>query len=62
MTRTPEQNAAEIEIARMRLDQARDRLTHAIISGRAIERLEMVHEAAMADYKDLLAESRYMAR
>ena len=63
MTRTPEQNAADLEIARMRMDQARDRLTDAIIAGHAnTERLELVHEAAIADYKALLAEAHYMAR
>jgi len=62
MTRTIEQNAADLEIARMRMDQARDRLTDAIISGQVrTDRLEMVHAAAIADYKDLMAESRYLA-
>lgn len=62
MTRTIEQNAADLEIARMRMDQARDRLTDAIISGQvSTDRLEMVHAAAIADYKDLMAESRYLA-
>lgn len=63
MTRTIEQNAADLEIARMRMDQARDRLADAIIAGQAnTDRLEMVHAAAIADYKDLMAEARYMQR
>jgi hypothetical protein len=61
MTRTIEQNAADLEIARMRMDQARDRLTDAIIDGQSnTYRMEMVHAAAIADYKDLMAEMRYM--
>ena len=63
MIRTIEQNAADLEIARMRMDQARNRLTDAIIAGQAnTDRLEMVHAAAIADYKDLMAECRYLAR
>ena len=63
MTRTIEQNTADLEIARMRMDQARDRLTDAIIAGQSnTDRLEMVHAAAIADYKDLMAEMRYMMR
>jgi hypothetical protein len=63
MTRTIEQNAADLEIARMRMDQARDRLTDAIIAGQAnTARLETAHAAAIADYKDLAAEARYLAR
>ena len=63
MTRTIEQNAADLEIARMRMDQARDRLADAIIAGQTnTDRLEMVHAAAIADYKDLLAEARYLDR
>lgn len=63
MTRTIEQNAADIEIARMRMDQARDRLTDAIIAGQTnTDRLEKVHAAAIADYKDLIAEARYLNR
>ena len=63
MTRTIEQNAADLEIARMRMDQARDRLMDAINAGQAnTDRLEMVYVAAIADYKDLMAEMRYMMR
>lgn len=63
MTRTIEQNAADIEIARMRMDQSRDRLVDAIIAGQTnTDRLEKVHAAAIADYKDLIAESRYLNR
>jgi hypothetical protein len=63
MNRTIEQNAADLEIARMRMDQARDRLVEAIIAGQAnTERLEDVHAAAIADYKDLRAEARYLSR
>lgn len=62
MTRTIEQNAADLEIARMRMDQARDKLADAIIAGQSnTDRLEMVHAATIADYKDLMAESRYLA-
>ena len=62
MTRTIQQNAADLEIARMRMDQARDRLCDAIIAGHSnTERLEKVHAAAIADYKDLAAEARYLA-
>ena len=63
MTRTIDQNAADLEIARMRMDQARDNLTDAIIAGQSnTDRLEMVHAAAIADYKDLMAEYRYLTR
>ena len=62
MTRTIEQNAADLEIARMRMDQARDKLDDAIIAGQSnTDRLEMVHAVAIADYKDLMAESSYLA-
>jgi hypothetical protein len=58
-----EQNAADLEIAKMRMDQARDRLCDAIIAGQQdTTRLELVHEAAIADYKNLRAEARYLAR
>jgi hypothetical protein len=63
MTRTLEQNAADLEIARMRMDQARDRLADAVIAGQAnTDRLEKVHATAIADYKDLMAERRYLNR
>jgi hypothetical protein len=63
MPRTIEQNNADLEIARMRMDQARDRLTDAIIAGQSnTDRLEKVHAAAIADYKDLMAEMRYLMR
>jgi hypothetical protein len=63
MARTIEQNAADLEIARMRMDQARDRLMDAVIVGQAnTDRLERVHAAAIADYKDLMAEARFLAR
>ena len=63
MTRTFEQNAADLEIARMRMDQARNRLADAIIAGQSnTERLENVHAAAIRDYKDLMAERRYFQR
>lgn len=47
--------AADLEIARMRMDQARDRLVDAVIAGdtAAEARLEKVHAAAIADYRDL---------
>ena len=61
--RTIEQNAADLEIARMRMDQARDRLADAIIAGQSnTERLEKVHAAAIWDCKDLMAERRYFQR
>jgi deoxyribodipyrimidine photolyase len=55
MARTLAQNAADMEIAKMRMDQARDRLCDAVIVGNeaAIARLEKVHAAAIADYKEL---------
>jgi hypothetical protein len=63
MTRTIEQNSVDLEIARMRMDQARDRLTDAIIAGQSnTDRLEKVHAAAIADFKDLMAENRYLMR
>jgi len=62
MARTIEQNAADLEIAIMRMDQARDRLADAVIAGdeAAMSRLEKVHAAAIADYRDLRAERRFM--
>ena len=63
MTRTAEQNANDLEIARMRMDQARDKLCDAVIAGNEAEmtRLEKVHAAAIADYRDLQAERRALA-
>jgi hypothetical protein len=64
MARTIEQNAADMEIAVMRMGQARDKLADAVIAGDeiAIERLEKVHAAAIWDFRDLRAERRYMER
>ena len=64
MSGTIEQNAADMEIALMRMNQARDKLADAVISGdnAAIERLEKVHAAAILDFRDLRAERRYMDR
>ena len=62
MTRTLEQYARDREIARMRMDQARDRLADAIIAGYAnTDRLETVHAAAIEDYNALLAAGRQLA-
>ena len=62
MTRTIEQNAADLEIALMRIRQARDRLADAIIAGQSnTDRLEKVHAAAIADYKELKEEYHSMA-
>ena len=62
MTRTIEQNAADLEIALMRMDQARDSLADAIIAGQSnTDRLEKVHAAAIADYKELKKEFHSMA-
>ena len=62
MTRTIEQNAADLEIALMRMDQARDRLADAIIAGQSnTDRLEKVHAAAIADYKELMDDARRFA-
>tara|TARA_R110000868_G_scaffold364634_1_gene627511 strand:- start:668 stop:865 length:198 start_codon:yes stop_codon:yes gene_type:complete len=62
MTRTIEQNAADLEIALMRMDQARDRLADAIIAGQSnTDRLEKVHASAIADYKELRKEFYRMA-
>jgi hypothetical protein len=64
MTRTIEQNAADMEIALMRMNQARDKLADAVIAGdeAAMDRLEKVHAAAIWDFRDLRAERRYMER
>jgi hypothetical protein len=64
MTRTIEQNAADLKIAVMRMNQARDKLADAVIAGddAAIDRLEKVHAAAIWDFRDLRAEQRYMQR
>jgi histidinol dehydrogenase len=55
MTRTFDQVSAELEVSKMRMDQARDKLCDAVIAGNetAIARLEKVHAAAIADYKEL---------
>jgi hypothetical protein len=64
MTRTIEQNIVDMEIATMRMNQSRDKLCDAIMAGDASgeARLEMVHAAAIADFKDLRAERRYLDR
>lgn len=64
MTRTIEQNTADLEIARMRMDQARDKLADAIINGDEVSqpRLEKVHAAAIQDYYDLKQERAFMDR
>lgn len=64
MTRTLAQNAADMEIAKMRMDQARDKLADAIIAGNtdAQPRLEKVHAASIADYYDLKQERAFMDR
>lgn len=64
MTRTITQNAADLEIAKMRMDQARDKLADAIIAGNyaAQPRLEKIHAAAIADYRDLKQERAFMNR
>ena len=64
MTRTIEQNTAAMEIAKMRMDQARDKLADAVIAGNhdAQPRLEKVHAAAIADYYDLKQERAFMER
>ena len=64
MARTIEQNAADLEIAVMRMEQARDKLADAVIAGdeASMGRLEKVHAAAIWDYRDLRAEQRYMQR
>jgi hypothetical protein len=64
MTRTLEQNAADLEIAKMRLDQARDKLCDAISIGDddAMDRIEKVHAAAIQDYRDLMSERAFMNR
>jgi len=62
MTRTIEQIKSDLEIARMRMDQARDRLADAIIAGQSnTDRLENVHAAAIADYKELMDDARRFA-
>ena len=55
MTRTILQIENEMEIARMRMDHARDKLCEVIMAGNASEeaRLEMVHAAAIEDYMGL---------
>jgi len=55
MIRTIAQIENDMEIARMRMDQARDKLCEVIMSGTPMEqtRLEMVHAAAIEDYMNL---------
>ena len=64
--RTIEQNAADLEIARMRMDQARDRLADAIIDGQSnterLNQIEKAHATAIWHYKNLMAERRYFQR
>ena len=64
MTRTIAQNTADIEIALMRMNQARDKLADAIIAGdyKAESRLEKVHAASIQDYRDLKQERAFMVR
>ena len=64
MTRTLDQNANDMEIAKMRMDQARDKLADAIIAGKHEHqpRFEKVHAAAIADYHDLKQERAFMLR
>lgn len=62
MIRTIEQISSDIEIARMRMDQARDRIVDAIVSGQSnTDRLELVHAAAIQDWKDLISEHKATA-
>lgn len=58
MTRSIEQIAAELEIAKMRLDQAQAKLNEAALAGnkKAQARLEKVEAAAAADYAELKQE------
>jgi len=55
MIRTIAQIENDMEIARMRMDQARDKLCEVIMVGTPMEqtRLEMVHAAAIEDYMNL---------
>jgi hypothetical protein len=64
MTRKIAQNIADLEISRMRMDQARDRLADAVIAGNhdSQPRLEMVHAASIEDYRDLMQERAFMDR
>lgn len=58
MTRSIEQIAADMEIAKMRLDQARAKLNEAVLAGNsaAQSRLEKVEAAAVADCANLQQE------
>ena len=58
MTRTTGQIAADMAIAKMRLDQARAKLNEAALAGNmeAQARLEKVEAAAAADYAELKQE------
>ena len=64
MNRTIQQNTCDLDVAVIRMNQARDKLVDAIIAGDAVSelRLDKVFEAAFADYKDLQAERRFMDR
>ena len=55
MIRAIAQIENDMEIARMRMDQARDKLCEVIMAGSASDeaRLEMVHAAAIEDYMNL---------
>jgi len=55
MIRTIAQLENDMDIARMRMDQARDKLCDAISVGNGPEeiRLEMVHAAAISDFMEL---------
>lgn len=63
MNRTIEQIAADMEIAKMRLDQARAKLNEAVLAGNteAQARLEKVEAAATADYAELKQERAAIA-
>lgn len=58
MTRSIEQIAADMKIAKMRLDQARAKLNEAVLAENtaAQSRLEKVEAAAAADYAELKQE------
>ena len=56
MIRTIEQNKADLEIARMRLDQAQEKLSDAVLSGneQAVDRMHKVYNAAKDDYNEIM--------
>jgi len=62
MTRTVAQIENDMEIARMRMDQARDKLCEVIAAGKNSEetRIEKVHAASIADFNELKAERAQM--